>query len=103
MERQLLAAASGGATARDAVSGLAPGFQRQWIDALSRVLARTADESWYPAVVTSEQARTLVKWSTRREIPQLVCLAATELAQEVAVESLGEVRLAAGDSADGVG
>ena len=72
------------------------GAQRRWIEALSGTLARATRQGIRPAVLSSSEARGRVRATTRREIPHLVCLATSEVAPEVAVESVAEVRLGAG-------
>lgn len=88
-ERQLLAGA-------DPAHGMEAGARRRWLEALSGTLARAARQGIRPAVLSSSEARVRVRATTRREIPHLVCLATTEVAPEVAVESVAEVRLGAG-------
>lgn len=88
-ERQLLAAA-------DPANGMEADARRRWLEALSATLARVSRKGFRPAVLSSTEARARVRATTRREIPHLVCLATTEVAPEVAVESVAEVRLGDG-------
>ena len=88
-ERQLLAGA-------DSANDMAAGARRRWIEALSGTLARASRQGIRPAVLSSSEARVRVRATTRREIPHLVCLATTEVAPEVAVKSIAEVRLGDG-------
>ncbi len=88
-ERQLLAGA-------DAAHGMEAGARRRWIEALSGTLARASRQGVRPAVLSSSEARVRVRATTRRELPHLVCLATTEVAPEVALQSVAEVRLGDG-------
>ncbi len=44
-------------------------------------------------VLCSEAARPLVKSSTMREIPHLAVISSLEVAPDIAVEALGEIKL----------
>ena len=88
-EQQLLAAG-------DPATGMEAGTGRRWIDALSGTLAEASRQGCRPAVLSSSEARNRVRAATRQEMPHLVCLATTEVAPEVAVESVAEVRLGEG-------
>ena len=88
-ERQLLAGA-------DPAAGMEAEARQRWIEALSGTLAQASRRGFRPAVLSSSEARDRVRATTRREMPHLVCLATTEVAPEVAVESVAEVRLGEG-------
>ena len=47
----------------------------------------------FPVILCSEAARSLVKSSTKREMPDLVILSVPEIAKEITVETLGEISL----------
>ena len=47
---------------------------------------------YIPLILTTEEARVLVKNSTEREFPNLVVLAASEISSDVKVEALGEIK-----------
>ncbi len=76
-----------------ALSALEPATQRQWIKALTRAVAAVQQKGWFPVILCSEAARARVKSSTEREIPDLVVLSVPEIAAEVRVEAVGEIRL----------
>ena len=98
LERELLAADTGPA----ARPGGETEFHRRWIEALAATLGDTAGHGCRPALVASEELRALVKRSTARRLPDLVCLATSEVAAAAAVRCLAEVpALAAGGPAQG--
>lgn len=80
-------------TAGGAVAALEPAVQRAWIKALSRSVAAAQERGLVPVVLCSEAGRPLVKSSTEREIPDLVALSVPEIAADVTVEAVGEIRL----------
>jgi flagellar biosynthesis protein FlhA len=67
--------------------------QRQWIKALTLAVAAIQKQGLFPLVLCSEAARALVKSSTEREIPDLVVLSVPEIAADVQVEAVGEIKL----------
>ena len=73
-------------------AGWSPQVQQRWIGALTAAVRRVEQRGYAPVVLSSARARPLVRSSTVRELPQLVCLADSELA-EVTVTPLAEVRL----------
>ena len=98
LERELLAADTGPAVR----PGGETEFHRRWIEALAATLGDTAGQGCRPALVASEELRALVKRSTARRLPDLVCLATSEVAAAAAVRCLAEVpAMAAGGSAQG--
>ncbi|MDR3337019.1 MAG: flagellar biosynthesis protein FlhA [Treponema sp.] len=80
-------------TSSGLISALDPSLQRAWIKALSRSVAAVHDQGWLPVVLSSEQARRLVKSSTERELPELVVLSVPEIVSDITVEAVGEIRL----------
>ena len=87
LERELLAADTGTA----ARPGVETEFDRLWMEALAATLGDTAGPGCRPAVVASEEVRALVKRRTARRLPELVCLATSEVAAAGAVRCLAEV------------
>lgn len=80
-------------TAGGAIAALPPDMQRRWITATGQAV-RVLQEQGYPSVVLcSEAARPLVKHNTRRDMPDLAVLSIPEIAADVRVESLGEIRI----------
>jgi flagellar biosynthesis protein FlhA len=77
------------------VPALEPQFHRRWINALTNSIRHAQAEGEFPVVLTSEAARSLVKRSTERELPDLVVLSIPEVVSDVRIEALGEVRLEA--------
>ncbi|HOX19100.1 MAG TPA: FHIPEP family type III secretion protein, partial [Spirochaetales bacterium] len=60
---------------------------------LARAVQAVQQQGRLPIVLCSEAARALVKSSTEREIPDLVVLSVPEIASDVNVEAIGEIRL----------
>ncbi len=80
-------------TARGIVSGLDPAMHRRWITTLVNAVKAVQEQGFHEVILCSEAARPLVKSSTAREIPHLAVLSSLEVAADVTVESLGEIRL----------
>lgn len=76
-----------------ALSALEPSVQRQWIKALTLAVSAVQKQGHFPVILCSEAARSLVKSSTEREIPDLVVLSVPEIVADVQVEAIGEIRL----------
>jgi flagellar biosynthesis protein FlhA len=76
------------------IAALEPAMHRKWIQALSRQVTVVKEQGWMPPVILcSEQARLLVKQSTEREAPELVAISVREVAQDINVIVVGEIRL----------
>lgn len=75
------------------IAALEPAEQRAWIRALTNSITAVQEEGYFPIVLTPEQARILVKNSTDREVPSLVVLSVLEIARDITVEAIGEIRL----------
>jgi flagellar biosynthesis protein FlhA len=82
-------------TASGIMSAMDPPTQGAWIKALSRSVAAVQNQGWYPVILCSEAARYLVKDSTKRELPELAVLSIPELASDITVEAVGEIRVEA--------
>jgi flagellar biosynthesis protein FlhA len=82
-------------TGRGVTAGLEPGLNRRWITAVANAVRAVQEQGYHEVVLCSEAARPLVKASTAREIPHLAVLSSLEVAGDVTVESLGEIRLEA--------
>ena len=80
-------------TNRGIVAGLEPAMQRKWITALSNAVKAVQEQGFHEVILCSEAARPLVKSSTAREIPHLAVISSLEVASDITVESLGEIRL----------
>ena len=81
------------ATSGGFISALDPPVQNGWIKALSRAVAAVQEHGWLPIILCSEAARFLVKFSTNRELPELVVLSVPEIANEINVEAMGEIKI----------
>lgn len=75
------------------LAALEPAAQRQWIKALTLAVTAVQKQGLFPLVLCSEAARALVKSSTEREIPDLVVLSVPEIAPDVQVEAVGEIKV----------
>ncbi|MDR1375080.1 MAG: flagellar biosynthesis protein FlhA [Treponema sp.] len=81
-------------TSSGALSALDPPLQRSWIEALSRSVASVQEQGWFPVVLCSEAARSLVKSSTERELPDLTVFSVPEIVPDITVEMVGEIKIA---------
>ncbi|MDR2471256.1 MAG: flagellar biosynthesis protein FlhA [Treponema sp.] len=80
-------------TASGLISALDPPVQSGWIKALSRAIAAVQEQGWLSVILCSEAARSLVKSSTSRELPELTVLSVQEIVNEVTVEAVGEIKI----------
>jgi flagellar biosynthesis protein FlhA len=80
-------------TSSGRMSGLDPQTRSAWLRSLSRAVAAVQEKGWPPVIFCSEEARSLVKSATEREIPELAVLSAPEIAQGINLESVGVIRL----------
>ena len=74
------------------IAALEPAVQRSWIRALTRSVASVQQAGYIPIILCPEEARILVKSSTEREIPDLVILSVPEIAHDIKVEAIGEIK-----------
>ena len=82
-------------TGRGIAAALEPALHRRWITALSNAVRAVQEQGYHEVVLCSEAARPLVKASSAREIPHLAVLSSLEVASDITVESLGEIRVEA--------
>lgn len=76
------------------LSALEPSVYRAWIKTLLRVASTLVEQGYSPPIVVcSEEARYLVKLSTERDLSELVVLSVPEIASDIALESLGAIKL----------
>ncbi|NIZ18677.1 flagellar biosynthesis protein FlhA [Spirochaetales bacterium BR151] len=75
------------------VAALHVDLHRQWLNALLSAINIVQGEGFYPIILCSESARALVKNSCMREAPNLAVLSILEVASDVQLEKLGEIRL----------
>ena len=80
-------------TNRGIVAGLDPALHRKWITALTNAVKAVQEQGHHEVILCSEAARPLVKSSTSREMPHLAVISSLEVAPDVTVESLGEIRI----------
>jgi flagellar biosynthesis protein FlhA len=81
-------------TTSGTLSALDPPTQSAWIKALSRSIAAVQEQGWLPIVLCSEAARSLVKSSSERELPDLVVFSVPEIISDITVEAVGEIKIA---------
>ncbi len=79
-------------TVNGPITALEPAVQRAWIRALTRSVASVQQAGYIPIILCPEEARILVKSSTEREIPDLVVLSVPEVANDIKVEAIGEIK-----------
>ena len=76
------------------IAALEPSEQRMWIRSLIQAVTTVQKNGFLPIVLAPEaSARLLVKNSTDREIPDLVVLSIPEIAKDIQVEVIGEIKL----------
>ena len=80
-------------TAGGAIAALPPDVQRAWMQAVAQATQRQQQQGYPALVLCSEAARPLVRQNTRREMPDLAVLSIPEIASDIRVESMGEIRL----------
>jgi flagellar biosynthesis protein FlhA len=81
-------------TASGKICALEPATHIVWIKALSAAIASVRAQGWSPPIILcSEGARSLVKQSASRELPELVVLSVREITNDVEIEQLGEIRV----------
>ncbi len=80
-------------TAAGNVASLNPETQRAWINSLLNSIKIAQDMGHYPIILCSEASRQLVKQSTIRDIPELVVLSLPEIAFDIQIEKIGEIKL----------
>ena len=81
-------------TVNGPVAALEPSEQRMWIRSLIQAVTTVQKNGFLPVVLAHEaSARILIKNSTDREIPDLVVLSIPEIAKDIQVEVIGEIKL----------
>lgn len=80
-------------TVNGPVAALEPAVHRAWITALSRSVAAVQKAGYTPVILCPEEARVLIKVSSAREIPDLAVLSVPEIAPDIQVEAVAEIRL----------
>ena len=81
------------ATSTGFISALDPPVQKNWIKTLSRAITAMQEQGWFPIILCSEAARFLVKHSAFWEFPELVVISIPEIANEINVEVVGEIKI----------
>jgi len=84
---------SGVKTINGPIAALDINNQRAWINALSGAVRIAAERGYMPVILCPQEARALIKASSEREIPQIVVLSIQEIAPEIKVEMIGEIRV----------
>jgi flagellar biosynthesis protein FlhA len=80
-------------TSSGIISAMDPPLQNAWIRALSRAITAVNEHRWLPVILCSEPARFLVRSSTSRDMPGLIVLSVQEIANEITVEAVGEIKI----------
>jgi flagellar biosynthesis protein FlhA len=79
-------------TVNGPIAALEPAEQRSWIRSLTRSVTSVQQAGYLPIILCPEEARILVKSSTEREISELVVLSVPEIANDIKVEAIGEIK-----------
>jgi flagellar biosynthesis protein FlhA len=74
-------------------SALEPALHSAWIRTLGKSVRSVHDHGYFPVILTSYQARYLVKTALERELPEVAVLSVAEIAQDYKVESVGVIAL----------
>jgi flagellar biosynthesis protein FlhA len=77
----------------DIFSALEPALHSAWMRAVGKSVRAVHDQGYFPVILCSFQARYLVKTALERELPEVVVLSVSEIAQDYSVESIGVIRL----------
>ncbi|MBN1524470.1 MAG: flagellar biosynthesis protein FlhA [Spirochaetales bacterium] len=80
-------------TGKGVAAALEPVIQRKWITACINSVEAARKHGHTPIILCSEAARPLVKSSTKRDLPMLVVLSVPEVANDMKIESLGEIKI----------
>ena len=80
-------------TGNGPIAAIPPDQMRAWTNAASNQLHVVEQAGYVPILLTSEAARPLIKQSLAREFPQAVVLSVPEIARDIKVESMGEVKI----------
>ena len=81
-------------TVNGPMAALEPSEQRMWIRSLIQAVTTVQKSGFLPIVLAPEaSARILIKNSTDREIPDLIVLSSPEIAKDIRVEVIGEIKL----------
>jgi flagellar biosynthesis protein FlhA len=80
----------------DIFSALEPALHSAWIRALGTAVRSVHDQGLFPVILSSYQARYLVKTALERELPEVAVLSVAEIAQDYKVESVGVIALEQG-------
>jgi len=79
-------------TVNGPIAALEPAEQRSWIRSLTRSVSSVQQAGYLPIILCPEEARILVKSSTEREVSDLVVLSVPEIANDIKVEAIGEIK-----------
>ncbi len=79
-------------TVNGPLAALEPAEHRSWIRAVTHSVQAVQQAGYIPIILCPEEARILVKGSTEREIPDLVVLSVPEIANDIRVEAIGEIK-----------
>jgi flagellar biosynthesis protein FlhA len=80
-------------TASGPVAALEPKVHRRWIQAVTNGVHQAQQMGISPVILCSEAARTVVRKSIQRELPEVPVLAVPEITADIATEGIGEIGL----------
>ena len=84
---------SGVKTVNGPIAALDVNLQRAWIQALSGAVTLAVERGYMPVILCPQEARALIKSSSERELPQIVVLSIPEIATDIKVEMIGEIKV----------
>jgi len=84
---------SGVKTVNGPIAALEINEQRAWISALSGAVNLAGERGLMPVILCPQEARALIKSSSERELPQVVVLSIQEIAADIKVEMIGEIKI----------
>ena len=84
---------SGVKTVNGPIAALDVNLQRAWIQALSGAVNLAGERGFMPVILCPQEARALIKSSSERELPQIVVLSIPEIATDIKVEMIGEIKV----------
>jgi flagellar biosynthesis protein FlhA len=73
------------------VAALEPQRHRQFVNAVANAMSQVQEAGHFPIILCSEAVRSLLRSVLVRDFPDLIILSVPELAQEITLESLGEI------------
>jgi len=80
-------------TASGDIAALEPSFHRKFVNAVVNAVHNVRESGYWPVILCSESARILVRSVISRDMPDLAVLSVPEIAEEINVETVGEITI----------